>query len=100
MPKAIFLLRRKRYCDDGSLSEVVLCQLPNPVPGPSHRFKYSLFFGYPGRPAVAYDNERGIGHHRHLDDREEAYQFVALDKLLADFEADVDVFRGMEKPDG
>lgn len=96
MPKAALLLHRKRYYDDGAVSEIRLWRLPGPVPGSAHLFKYSLFYGYPGRRAVAYDNERGKGDHRHLDGEEVAYDFTSLDQLLTDFEADVDVLRARE----
>ncbi|MBV8456642.1 MAG: hypothetical protein JO122_08510 [Acetobacteraceae bacterium] len=63
--------------------------MPEPVPGSSHGFKYRLFYGYPGRRTVCYDNERGKGDHRHHLGVEEPYRFETLEKLLADFEADV-----------
>ncbi len=63
------------------------------VLGSAHRFKYSLFYGYPGRRVIAYDNERGKGDHRHRGDLEEAYIFISLNQLLRDFEADVDAMR-------
>lgn len=95
--KARLLLHRKRFYDDGAISEVGLWQVPEPVPGSAHRFKYSLFYGYPGRRAVAYDNERGKGDHRHRDDVEEPYTFESLDRLLADFEADVAALQTQER---
>jgi hypothetical protein len=49
-------------------------------------------------PAV--DNERGKGDHRHRDDMETPYRFISLDKLLADFEADVEAFRHEESENG
>nr|WP_294508016.1 DUF6516 family protein [uncultured Rhodopila sp.] len=96
MAKAVLLLHRRRYYDDGAISELKLWLLPKPVPGSAHRFKYSLFYGYPGRRAVAYDNERGKGDHRHLDAMETPYIFQSLDKLLVDFQADVDALRAKE----
>jgi hypothetical protein len=93
MPKAVLLLHRQRYYDDGVISEMKLWLLPEPVPGSVHRFKYSLFYGYPGRRAVGYDNERGKGDHRHRDRAETAYRFTSLDQLLADFEAGVKLLR-------
>jgi hypothetical protein len=93
MPKAVLLLHRQRYYDDGVISEMKLWLLPEPVPGSVHRFKYSLFYGYPGRRAVGYDNERGKGDHRHRDRAETAYRFTSLDQLRADFEADVKLLR-------
>jgi hypothetical protein len=99
-PKAILLLRRKRYYDDGAISEVVLWRVPEAVPGSGHWLKYRLFYGYPGRRAVAYDNERGKGDHRHRNGHQEPYLFMSLDKLLADFEADVAALRAEEGNNG
>jgi Family of unknown function (DUF6516) len=96
VPKAVLLLHRRRYYDDGAISEVKLWLVPEAVPGSAHPFKYSLFYGYPGRRAVGYDNERGKGDHRHLDHLESIYEFISLDTLLADFEADVDALRREE----
>ena len=47
-------------------------KVPSPVQGSAHELKYRLFYGYPGRRLVCYDNERGKGDHRHIDGREEA----------------------------
>jgi len=96
MPKAVLLLHRRRYYDDGGISEVKLWRLPGPVPGSAHHFKYSLFYGYPGRRAIGYDNERGKGDHRHRDGVETPYHFTSLDQLLTDFEADVEALRSEE----
>ncbi len=98
--KARLLLHRKRIHNDGAISEVKLWQVPRPVPGSAHPFKYSLFYGYPGRRAVGYDNERGKGDHRHWDGEEAPYIFETLDKLIADFEADVAALRAEEGKDG
>ena len=53
MPRAVLILQRPRYYEDGALSEVKLWPLQEAVPGLAHRFKYSLFCGHPGRRAVA-----------------------------------------------
>jgi Family of unknown function (DUF6516) len=58
--------------------------------------RHSLFYGYSGHRAVGYDNERGKGDHRHHDGTESSYGFVSLDRLLADFEADVEALRRAE----
>lgn len=87
------------YYDAGAISEMVLWHLPEPVPGSSHGFKYRLFYGYPDRRTVCYDNERGKGDHRHLLGVEEPYRFETLDKLVADFEADVAALRTNEDED-
>jgi hypothetical protein len=38
---------------------------------------------------IRYDNEAGKGDHRHVGEREKAYRFVDLDRLMADFERDI-----------
>jgi hypothetical protein len=43
---------------------------------------------------VGYDNERGKGDHRHYGGREERYGFWSVERLLADFKADVERLRG------
>jgi hypothetical protein len=79
---------------DGSIVEMTICLVPEHVVGSSHPFKYSLFYGYPGRRVVGYDNERGKGDHRHLDGNEEAYAFSTVEVLVADFLSDVQRVRG------
>jgi hypothetical protein len=65
-------------------------RVPDSVPPATDRLKYSLFYGYPGRRLVGYDNERAKGDHRHLDDRE----LVSVERLVADFLSDVHRIRG------
>jgi len=62
--------------------------------GSTHPFKYRLFYGYPSRRVVGYDNERGKGDHRHLEGREEPYMFSTVETLVADFLSDVRYARG------
>jgi hypothetical protein len=64
------------------------------VVGSAHSFKYSLYFGRAGERLIGYDNERGKGDHRHYGDREEIYDFVSVEKLMADFGADIARLRG------
>jgi hypothetical protein len=79
---------------DGAIMEMKIWCVPRPVPPTSHGLKYSLFYGYPGRRLVGYDNERAKGDHRHLDDRKLPYTFVSVEQLVADFFADVRRIRG------
>lgn len=79
---------------DGAIIEIRVWQVPNPVPPSMHNLKYSLFYGRPGERLVAYDNERGKGDHRHRRDRQESYAFTSIERLLADFRADVEALRG------
>ena len=43
---------------------------------------------------VGYDNERGKGDHKHLGGVETRYCFVSVEKLVADFLADVERANG------
>ena len=88
--RARLLYEFKQRYDDGAILEMVLWELPQPAPGSSHRYKYRLFYGYPGRRVVGYDNESGKGDHRHVEAREYRYTFVSADALVADFLSDVE----------
>lgn len=51
----------KEVRDDGSIVEIVVWRLDNPVPPCTHRYKYRLYYGAPGTCRVRYDNERSKG---------------------------------------
>jgi hypothetical protein len=87
--KAQLLARTKEVRDDGSIVEVVIWNLPEPLPPSAHRFKYRLFYGSGGVDRVRYDNERGKGDHRHINGHELTYVFESIDRLLDDFDQDV-----------
>ena len=87
--KAALLAHSKEVRDDGSIVEVVVWELPQPLPPSEHRYKYRLFYGWPGHEIVRYDNERGKGDHRHVDGEEQSYVFVTVEQLLDDFELDM-----------
>lgn len=87
--RARLLVRTKEIRDDGSIVEIVIWELPEPLAPSKHRFKYRLYFGRPPRELVRYDNERGKGDHRHLDGEESPYLFTTVEQLLDDFECDV-----------
>ena len=65
-----------------------------PVPPSGHRYKYSLYFGYPGERIVAYDNECGKGNHKHIRGAEYPYAFVSLAQLIDDFGDEVERVTG------
>ena len=89
MAKARLIFRDRLLLEDGAIVEMRIWQVPESVPASTHGLKYSLFYGYPGRRVVAYDNERGKGDHRHLDDVEQPYAFTTVEALIDDFLADV-----------
>jgi hypothetical protein len=42
-----------------------------------------------GQRVLGYDNERGKGDHKHVDQEQEAYRFISPQQLIADFMADL-----------
>lgn len=92
--KAVLIVRDRRILTDGAIIEVVVWQVPEPVPPTTHGLKYRLFYGKNGQRIVGFDNERGKGDHKHVLDVETPYEFSSLDQLLDDFEAEVVSIRG------
>ena len=83
---AVLVVKAKELRDDGSMVEIVVWQLAEPLTPSTHIYKYRFYYGAAGVCRVRYDNERGKGDHRHLGEREEAYTFSTIEQLLADFE--------------
>jgi hypothetical protein len=79
---------------DGAILEMVIWSVPEPIKGSAHRLKYRLFYGRAGSRLVGYDNERGKGDHRHIENREEAYLFTTPEALVEAFLSDVKALRG------
>lgn len=83
---ARLLYREKFIYADGAIREMVLWQLPRTVGEKAGALKYRLFYGAAdGTCLLRYDNEKGKGHHRHVMDVEEPYDFVDADILVKDF---------------
>jgi hypothetical protein len=87
------LVRAKEIRDDGSIIEIVVWELPEPLAPSTHRYKYRLYHGSAGVSRVRYDNERGKGDHRHIGEREEVYAFTTMEQLLEDFRREVEDWR-------
>jgi uncharacterized protein DUF6516 len=87
--KAELLQRDRLDFDDGAILEMVIWRVPAPVKGSTHHYKYRLFYGYPGKRIVGYDNERRKGDHRHVGESERPYVFTDVETLVRDFLADV-----------
>jgi hypothetical protein len=71
------------------VTQIVIWEVPSPIPGSRHRFKYRCYFGRNDERIIGYDNERGKGDHRHVRGREFAYDFRDVPTLVADFMKDV-----------
>lgn len=87
---AALLVRVKEVRDDGSIVEIVVWELPEPLLPSTHDYKYRLYFGAGGLSRVRYDNERGKGDHRHIGEEQYEYEFTSVEKLLKDFQGDVE----------
>ncbi len=88
--KAVELFRDRIVLAENRFAEFVLWRLPKPLPGSPHPFKYRLAYVVNGLCVLRYDNESGKGDHRHWNEAESDYEFVDSDKLLADFQADIE----------
>jgi Family of unknown function (DUF6516) len=95
MPKAKSLIDERVSLAPNMFVELVVWQVPQPVPGSHHQFKYSLALVVDEKCILRYDNEAGKGDHRHLGNKERLYNFVDVETLLKDFQSDVAAF--MEK---
>ena len=89
MRKTAELVYREKRSYAGGVVEMLVWQLPAPVPPSGHLFKYRLVFVRDGERVIGYDNERGKGDHRHLGKKQMPYQFVDEAQLMADFWQDV-----------
>jgi hypothetical protein len=82
---ARLLLRERRVLAEDRFAETVVWQLPRAVAGSSHRFKYRLAFVVDEVCVLRFDNETGKGDHKHIGERQVAYRFTSLEKLVSDF---------------
>ena len=80
----------KTLFPDGLIVEMVIWKLPKTTKDRPHGLKYRLFYGRDGLRIVGYDNERGKGDHKHINEVEVPYKFVSVEKLVADFLADIE----------
>lgn len=64
-------------------------EVPQPVAGSTHLFKYRLAYVVNDECVLRYDNESGKGDHKHWGDAEAPYAFADIGTLLDDFLADI-----------
>ena len=83
--KATLVIDRKEDLADGGIIQAVVWELPIPMKGSMHRYKYRLYFGRSGTCLVRFDNEQGKGDHKHVKGVESPYQFKGIPTLLKDF---------------
>ncbi len=83
--KATLVIDRKENFTDGGIVQAVVWELPIPLKGSMHRYKYRLYFGKSGACLGRFDNEQGKGDHKHIKGIESPYQFKDIPTLLKDF---------------
>lgn len=86
---ARLITRFKDVTKDGGILELVIWEVPEPVPPTEHGYKYRAVYVVNGERVVGFDNERGKGDHCHLDGKEIPYVFTGVDQLIEDFIAAV-----------
>lgn len=87
--QAVQLVRTRVAFSASAFAEVVLWQLPKPVAGSAHGYKYRLAYVVNGVCVLRYDNEVGKGDHRHFGDKESLYKFSTPEQLIVDFQLDI-----------
>jgi hypothetical protein len=87
--KARLLLKERHNLGEKTFTELVVWEVPAPIPGSVHGYKYRLAFVVNDSCVLRYDNEAGKGDHRHVGDEETAYRFTSPAALFDDFMADV-----------
>ncbi len=93
--KARLIFYRKNIERNGDIVEMRLWKVQSSKRMPSG-MKYSLVYISEGKRIIGYDNAEGKGHHRHYKNKEFAYDFQDVGKLIQDFYVDVEkVKRGV-----
>ena len=59
------LFNRRARIAEQAFAELVLWELPKPLSGSTHPYKYRLAFVVAGTCVLRYDNETGKGDHKH-----------------------------------
>jgi Family of unknown function (DUF6516) len=91
---AKLLLRERVVLSETAFLDLVVWQVPEPVRGSDHLFKYRLALVSKGTCVVRYDNEAGKGDHKHIGDVQHGYRFASVGQLQQDFLADVKRWEG------
>jgi hypothetical protein len=88
--KTVELFRNRIVLAENRFADLVIWRLSRPLPGSRHSYKYRWAYIVNEICVFRYDNESGKGDHRHWNERESEYAFAGPDKLLADFQADIE----------
>jgi Family of unknown function (DUF6516) len=91
--RAVLLQHDESYDEEGWRMVVNIWKVPRSRNSPDG-IDYSLSLISPeGERVVGYDNHWPKGHHRHVMEEEGPYTYRGIDRLIADFRADVSALR-------
>jgi ribosomal protein L25 (general stress protein Ctc) len=83
--------RSKEKLLNGDVDERVIWQVSRSHRQPEGiRYRLAYIRKDGEAPAVLYDNHHPKGHHKHLDGKQHFYAFAGLEKLIEDFEKDIE----------
>ncbi|MEN8251122.1 MAG: DUF6516 family protein [Bacteroidota bacterium] len=91
--KAKLLLKQHHVLSEKAFLEMIVWQVPHPVSGSEHSFKYRLALVVEQHCVLRYDNESGKGDHKHIGNNEVDYKFTTTQQLIEDFMTDVKLWR-------
>lgn len=91
--KAQAIFNRRVILGEKIFAELVVWEVPKPLLGSGHPYKYRLALIADGICVLRYDNEAGKGDHKHLGNQEFPYAFSSTAQLVADFWHDVTRWR-------
>lgn len=98
MAKAKAILQEKTTDEHGNLRELVIWRVrPSRQIPEGLRYRLALVRSVEQAPVVLYDNHHPKGYHRHVAGIEEPYAFVSFERLLADFQADIERVTGADE---
>jgi hypothetical protein len=82
---AVPLMRERIVLSESSFVEMVIWDLPRPLPGCSHSYKYRIAYVDRSGCVVRFDNEAGKGDHVHIRGLEAPYAFSTIEALKREF---------------
>jgi hypothetical protein len=89
LAKAFVFVRARIAYSASAFAQLALWQVPKPVAGSRHGFKYRLVYVVGGVCVLRDDNEGGTGDHRHVEGKESRCVFTTPDQLITDFQRDI-----------
>jgi hypothetical protein len=87
--KAKQIFNRRVVITKDSFAELVIWEVPKPLAGSTHSYKYRMALVHYGASVLRYDNDAGKGDHKHIGFDEQPYIFKDVDKLIQDFLEDI-----------